>query len=133
MHDAVQRVECRLIAHHLAAQRRTVERPVRGEDVGAEATHDGGEHLPAGRLGLPRERVGVDDRRAPAPQMIDHRGLARGDIAREGDTQHCNPGAAPPEPTGGPPAGPSLAPPAAPPQPPPPSPPPPPPLLPPPP
>ena len=64
--DGVEGVERRLITHHLAAQRGAIERPVGREHVDAEPLRDRGQHRAAGRLGLARQLVGVDDRRAPA-------------------------------------------------------------------
>jgi len=46
---------------------------------------DRGQHRAPGRLGLPRQLVGVDDRRAPAAEQIDNGRLAGGDVARQPD------------------------------------------------
>ena len=68
MDDRVEGVEPGLIAHHLRPQRRAVERAVRREDVRSKTPSDRGEYLPPRRLRLSGQLVGVDDRRAPAPQ-----------------------------------------------------------------
>src|SRR5207249_12063629 len=86
--DRVEGVERGLIAHHLGAQRRTVERAVRGEDVRPEAPHDRGEHLAPWRLRLSHQLIGVDDRRAPAPEQLDDGRLAGGNIPRESYVEH---------------------------------------------
>ena len=76
------------VVEHEVGHRRPVEGAVGGDDPGPEALHHRREHLGAGLLELPGDRVGVDDHRALGGQERRHRGLAGADPAREADEEH---------------------------------------------
>ena len=76
------------VVEHEVGHRRPVEGAVGGDDPGPEALHHRGEHLGAGLLQLPGDRVGVDDHRALGGQQRRHRRLARADATREADEEH---------------------------------------------
>ena len=56
--------------------------------LGMQLRGDPTEHRPSRRLDLAHDRVRVQHGRAPAAEQVGHRGLARRDVAGEGDAQH---------------------------------------------
>ena len=88
VNQCLQIVARRRVGKHNGAELGAVDTAVSGQDVGAKPSRNGRGRFGTTRRHAMRERIGIEARHAAPAELLEHVGLAGGDPAGEGNSQH---------------------------------------------